>query len=86
MSLRDDLNEIKSMLLALIERQQVREFYEVEQFAMLVGKSCFTIREHCRLGRLNAEKRQSGRGAHSQWVIAHSELLRYQKNGLLPPR
>lgn len=44
----------------------------------------FTVREWCRLGRIRAEKGQSGRGAFPAWVIAHQELLRYQREGLLP--
>ena len=72
------------MLTVLVERQQVREWYTTGEFALAVGKAEFTIREYCRLGRLNAEKRQSGRGAHPQWVISHAELERYRRNGLLP--
>lgn len=86
MSLRDELNEIKSMLVLLVERQQVREWYEVEQFATVVGKAGFTVREWCRLGRIHAQKRRSGRGAYPQWVIAHAELERFQRDGLLPIR
>lgn len=85
-ALEDWMERIESMLAALVERQQVREWYEVEEFAKLVGKAPFSIREHCRLGRLHAEKRRSGRGAHAQWVISHGELLRYQREGLLPIR
>ena len=77
-------DEIERMLLALVERQQVREWYTTEEFARLVGKAEFTVREYCRLRRLKAEKRQSGRGAHPQWVLSHAELERYQRNGLLP--
>ena len=65
-------------------RQQVREWYTTEEFARAVNKADFTIREYCRLSRLRAEKRQSGRGKHAQWVLAHSELERYRRNGLLP--
>ncbi len=50
----------------------------------LVGKSCFTCREWCRLVRIRAEKKLSGRGAYARWVVPHAELLRYQKEGLLP--
>ena len=86
MSVEERLEELRSMVLLLVERQQVREWYTTEEFARAVGKAEFTIREYCRLSRLRAEKRQSGRGAHPQWVLSHAELERYQRNGLLPIR
>lgn len=78
------LARIETMLAALVERQAVKDFYEVEEFAASVGKACFTVREWCRHGRIHAEKKLSGRGAHFRWAIAHAELLRYQREGLLP--
>lgn len=78
------LEKMEAMLCVLVERQLVREWYSTEQFAQLVGKAEFTVREWCRLGRVNAEKRMSGRGAFAAWVIGHAELLRYQREGLLP--
>jgi hypothetical protein len=80
----DRLDRIEAMLSTLVERHTVREWYSTEQFAKLVAKSEFTIREYCRLGRLKAEKRRSGRGAHPAWVLSHEELQRFQKEGLLP--
>jgi hypothetical protein len=53
------------------------------RIARLVGKAEFTVREWCRLGRVNAEKRASGRGKFCAWVISHTELLRYRRQGLL---
>jgi hypothetical protein len=70
----------------IVEQKSVKEWYATEEFARLVGKAEFTVREWCRLGRIHAEKRQSGRGAHSSWVISHQELLRYQRDGLLPEK
>jgi hypothetical protein len=83
MRLRERLERIEAMLAALVEGQQGREWYTTRQFGQAVGKSEFTIREYCRLGRLKAEKRQSGRGAYPQWVLSHAELLRFQREGLL---
>jgi hypothetical protein len=82
----DRLDRIESVLLKLTEKSAVREWYSVEEFAASVGKAAYTIREHCRLGRLNASKRGHGHGLHQEWVIAHSELIRFQKDGLLPER
>ena len=84
MSVEERLEKIEAMLVVLVERQQVREWYTTEEFADAIGKAEFTIREYCRLGRLKAEKRQSGRGAYPQWVLSHAELERYQREGLLP--
>jgi hypothetical protein len=78
------LDRIESMLTSLVERESIREWYSTEQFARLVGKAEFTCREWARLGRIHAEKRRSGRGAHAAWVVSHTELLRYQRDGLLP--
>ena len=55
----------------------------LEEFAQLLGKATFTVRAWCRLGRIRAEKRLSGRGAFPAWCISHQELLRYQREGLL---
>jgi hypothetical protein len=84
MSVDERLENIEAMLIVLVERQKVKEYYEIEEFAKMVGKSCFTCREWCRLGRIRADKKLSGRGAYARWVVAHAELLRYQKEGLLP--
>jgi hypothetical protein len=78
------LTRIEHQLAVLVERQQVREWHTTHQFAKEVGKAEFTIREYCRLGRLQAENRQSGRGAYTQWVVSQAELDRYRREGLLP--
>ena len=78
------LQELKNMAAALAEKQQVKEWYSTAEAARLLGKAEFTIREHARLGRIRAKKALSGRGAFPAWVIAHEEILRYQKEGLIP--
>jgi transposase len=85
MTLEDRLTRIETMLAVLVEGQQVRQWYSVEQFARAVGRSEFTCREWCRRGRILAEKKNSGRGAHAAWAISHDELLRYQREGLRKP-
>ncbi len=84
MTVEERLEKIESLLVSLVEREQVREWYTTAEFAAATGKAEFTIREYCRLQRLIASKRQSGRGAHPQWVLSHSELERFRRNGLLP--
>jgi hypothetical protein len=86
MTVEERLEKIESLLVVLVERQQVREWYTTEEFARAVGKAEFTIREYARLGRLRAEKRQSGRGKYPQWALSHAEVVRFQREGLLPAR
>ena len=82
-TVEERLERIESMLLSLVEQQTVREWYSVDQAAQLLGKSEFTVREWARLGRIHAQKRRSGRGKYTSWVISHAELLRYQVEGLI---
>lgn len=85
MTLEERLTRIEALLAVLVHSQQVREWYGVEEFARIVRRSEFTCREWCRQGRIQAEKKNSGRGAHAAWTIAHEELLRYQREGLRKP-
>ena len=86
MNVEKRLDQIVELLAVLVGLQTGRDWYTTAQFARLVGKAEFTVREWCRLGRLKAEKRISGRGAHPAWVISHTERLRHQREGLLPRR
>ena len=84
MTVEERLDKIEQMLTLLVQRQTVKDYYSTEEFAFLVGRSEYTAREWCRQGRLKAEKKGSGRGRYQSWVVSHTELLRYQKEGLLP--
>ncbi len=83
MNIDERLEKIETLLVMLVERQ-ASAWYTTDQFAKVVHKAALTVREWCRLGRVQAEKRRSGRGAFPAWVISHQELLRYQREGLLP--
>lgn len=84
--LKRQLDRIEDLLSSILEERQVKDWYTTEEFAKLVGKAEYTVREACRLGRLDARKqtvpRQGGR--HAAWAISHAELLRYRRDGLLP--
>ena len=80
------LDRIEAAVSMIAQRQTLREWYATDEFARLVGKAEFTVREWCRLGRVKAEKKGSGRGKYQSWVVSHDELLRYRREGLLPIR
>jgi Helix-turn-helix domain len=73
--------EVRDLLLS---QRTVKDFYTTAEVATLLGKAEFTVREWCRNGRVRAQKQGSGRGKHQAWVIAHGELQRLQREGLLP--
>ena len=58
MTVEDRLDRIESLLCSLVERERVRQWYSVDEFAHIVGRSEFTCREWCRLGRVAATKGQ----------------------------
>jgi hypothetical protein len=66
-----------------VTKHPAKEFYLVEEFAEMVKRAPYTVREWCRLGRLRAKKGRYS-GSHEPWRIPHDELVRYQNEGLLP--
>jgi hypothetical protein len=82
----DRLDRIETAIATLAEKDQVKEWYSTGDVAKLLNKAEFTVREWCRLKRIDARKRQCGRGQSQEWMIAHAELLRIQNEGLLPAK
>lgn len=84
----DRLAHVESLLTELraaqATSQLVKEFYTTAEAAKILGRRPYTVREWCRLGRVNGEKTHSGRGQDEEWRISHDELLRIQNEGLLP--
>ncbi len=78
------LAHIETLLAALVEQRTVKEWYSTAEVAARLGRAEFTVREWCRLGRVCAEKKKSGRGPASEWIISHAELTRVRNEGLLP--
>jgi hypothetical protein len=78
------LRQIEMLLQVLVEQHTVKEWYSTAEVAKILGKAEFTVREWCRLRRVNAEKRDSGRGLSLEWIISHQELTRIRNDGLLP--
>jgi hypothetical protein len=61
-----------------------KDWYSVSEISKILGKAEFTVREWCRLGRVQAAKRECGRGNSQEWIMSHEELIRIQNEGLLP--
>ena len=80
----DRLDRIETLLASLVEQRTVKEWYSTTEVARLLGRAEFTVREWCRLGRVHAQKKKSGRGVASEWIISHDELTRVRNEGLLP--
>ena len=80
----DKLNRIESRLSDLIEERTFQEWYDTKTAAEILGRSAYSVREWCRLGRVKAEKRACGRGSAKEWMISHEELQRIKAEGLLP--
>jgi hypothetical protein len=81
----DRLNNIERMLSDLTRAKELmQEFYSTSDLAKILRKSEWTVREWCRLGRVNASKRRCGRGRAKEWMVSHEELTRIRSEGLLP--
>ena len=78
------LVRIEQTLDLLVQQRTVKDWYSTAEVAQLLGKAEFTVREWCRLGRVQAEKKKCGRGVSSEWIISHEELTRVRNEGLLP--
>jgi excisionase family DNA binding protein len=80
------LDRMEATLDHLAQQKLVKDWYTTEEIAEMLGRSDYTVREWCRLGRISAEKKGSGRGKYQSWVVSHDELQRYQREGLLPAK
>lgn len=87
--LHAQLAEVRAMLAEihglLVRPQEKRDSYTVEEVAVILGKTSYTVREWCRHGRVNASKRAEHRGAAILWNISANEVRRIKDEGLLPP-
>ncbi|WP_240911578.1 helix-turn-helix domain-containing protein [Paludisphaera soli] len=70
----------------MASQRAIKEWYTTKEFAVILGKAEFTVREWCRHGRVRASKRPCGRGRSQEWMISREELARIQNEGLLPLR
>lgn len=68
---------------ALLRRNTMKAYYTVEEFAALVNRAPFTVRQWCNLGRINAERSRTQSGPSHRWTISQLEYERFQREGLL---
>lgn len=78
------LDRFEKLLDMLVKEKVKKDFYTTADFAKLVDRDSYTVREWCRLGRVNADKYPTGHGTSLDWRISHVELERYEREGLLP--
>ena len=77
----DTLDVVRGLVAAKVV---VKEWYSTNEVARILTRRPYTVREWCRLGRVNATRTHSGRGEVEEWRISHQELQRIQNEGLLP--
>lgn len=89
--MKDNVNSRLDRIEELLERmtaskEAAQEYYSTTDVARILKKAEWTVREWCRLGRIEAAKRICGRGFAKEWMISHNELQRIKSHGLLPRR
>lgn len=83
--LKAEVKEIHAAVRELLVGQHTdRAQYSVAEVAQLLNKKPYTVREWCRLRRINAVSTHSGRGVYCEWRISKEEVQRIRDEGLLP--
>jgi hypothetical protein len=82
------LDDMRTMIFQihgmLSSPKEARAWYSVEEVAAMLKRSPYTVREWCRHGRIDAEKRSERRGGAEMWRISANEVARYRDEGFLP--
>lgn len=87
-ALKEQIASLEETVLQLRDficsQQPIKDSYTTVEIATILGKKPYTVREWCRLQRINASKAKCGRGCEEEWRVSHDELCRIQNEGLLP--
>ena len=78
------LARIEAILAALAGRRAAQEWYSTAELGRQLGRAEYTVREWCRQGRVRASRTAHARGPHPEWRVAHAEVERVRREGLLP--
>ncbi len=78
------LNRVDASLRKLTDAQPPQEFYTIRELSKLLRLSPETVRQHCRNGRIVAQRTNTGRGNKREYRVAAQEVRRFQQEGLLP--
>ena len=81
------LNEVRLIVTELRGQAvppRTQDWFSPAEAARLLVKRPYTVREWCRLRRINSRKRPGGRGDTDEWEIAAEDIERYRNHGLLP--
>jgi hypothetical protein len=84
LEMKEQLDRIESVVCCPDNRRTAKKWFTTAEAARQLKRRPFTVREWCRLGRINAEKRPCGRGGNQQWKISADEIQRIDNEGLLP--
>jgi hypothetical protein len=80
-ALIERLDRVEAAIQLLVRQKTVKEWYTTAEVAGLLDKAEYTVREYCRLGRIQARKKPCGRGKGGEWLISHAELERLRNFG-----
>ncbi|CAN5202483.1 hypothetical protein BH10PLA2_BH10PLA2_34390 [soil metagenome] len=84
MTVEERLEQIETLLSALVRRQTLKDWYTTADVAGILERAEYTVREWCRQGRIRAKKKPCGRGKGGEWLVSQEELTRLTNEGLLP--
>ncbi len=59
-----------------------REWFSPEEIGRMIGRTADCVRDWCRMGRIGARKRATGRGSYLAWEIHTDALAEYLDHGL----
>ena len=70
-TIEERLERIEEFLRLLVKQKTVKAYYTTAEVAEILGRAEWTVREWCRTGRVNAEKRPCGRGKSQEFEVVH---------------